>query len=185
MMLKKFTYALAVLSTATLAGPAFSETWNVDPEKSRLGFEVKQGEGTLKGYFATWEADIDFDPAAPEDAKITAAIKPMSASTGNPQFDGTLPGTDWFNVDAFPTAEFKSDKVSLLEGNSYRADGTLTIKGVAQPVELDFTLDIEGDTATAKGTATVKRLDYQMGTGVGTDTVGDAVTVTLDLTAIR
>jgi hypothetical protein len=50
---------------------------------------------------------------------------------------------------------------------------------------MDFTLDIAGDTATAKGTAIVNRLDYQLGSGVGTDTVGDIVTVTLDLTAIR
>ncbi|MDN3719063.1 YceI family protein [Roseibium salinum] len=61
----------------------------------------------------------------------------------------------------------------------------MTIKGISQPVELDFTLDIDGDTATAKGTATVNRLDYKLGSGVGTDTVGDVVTVTLNLTATR
>ena len=109
----------------------------------------------------------------------------MSATTGNAQFDGALPGKDWFNAGDFPTAEFTSDTVELVEGNSYRAQGTLSIKGISQPVEMDFTLDIAGDTATAKGTAIVNRLDYQLGSGVGTDTVGDIVTVTLDLTAIR
>ncbi|PVB63517.1 YceI family protein [Labrenzia sp. 011] len=185
MTLKQIAYGLLVTAAASLSTPAVSDTWTVDPDRSSLGFEVKQGSGTLKGVFTTWEADIDLDPEAPESAKISAEIKPLSASTGNPQFDGTLPGTDWFNVEEFPTAEFTSQNVSRIEGNSYRADGQLTIKGVAQPVTLAFTLDIDGDTATATGTASVNRLDYKLGSGVGTDTVGDIVTVTLDLTAVR
>ena len=96
-----------------------------------------------------------------------------------------MPGKDWFDADAFPVAKFQSDAVSLVEGNSYRADGTLTIKGASHPVSLDFTLDIDGDTARAAGTAKLNRLDYGLGAGVGTDTVGDIVTVTLDLTATR
>ncbi|POF29173.1 YceI family protein [Roseibium marinum] len=185
MSLRKIVYALSYVAATALSTPALSETWNVDPERSKLGFEVKQGTGTLKGFFATWDADIDFDPEAPDQAKISTEIKPLSASTGNPQFDGTLPGKDWFDIDAFPVAEFTTQNVSHVEGNSYRADGLLTIKGVAQPVDLEFTLDIDGDTATAMGTATVNRLDYKLGTAVGTDTVGDIVTVTLDLTAVR
>lgn len=185
MVLKNLSYALTVLSATAAASPAYSETWTVDPEKSTLGFEVKQGDGKVEGVFGTWDATIDFDPQAPETARISAEIQPMSADTGNAQFDGTLPGKDWFDAGAFPSAEFKSENVSLVEGKSYRADGTLTIKGISQPVELDFTLDIDGDTATAKGTATVNRLDYKLGSGVGTDTVGDVVTVILDLTATR
>ena len=53
------------------------------------------------------------------------------------------------------------------------------------PLVLDFTLAINGDTATANGMATLNRLEYGLGSGVGTDTVGDAVTVTLNLTATR
>jgi polyisoprenoid-binding protein YceI len=165
--------------------PASADVWTVDSDQSRLGFEVKQGDNTVTGEFTTWQADIDFDPAAPETATITATIKPASASTGNPQFDGTMPGKDWFDVSAFPDAEFKAEGATLTEGNDFRAAGTLTIKGVSHPVDLLFSLDIEGDTAKATGTATVNRRAYKLGEAVGADTVGDAVTVTLDLTASR
>ncbi|MES0808578.1 YceI family protein [Roseibium sp. SCPC15] len=185
MALKKLVYALPILAISTLSGPALADTWTVDPAQSTLGFEVNQAGNTLAGTFASWTASIDFDPNAPEAAKISAEINPASAATGNPQFDGTLPGKEWFDVDGFPAAEFKADSVSLVEGNSYRASGTVTIKGVAHPVDLDFTLQIDGDTAKAEGKATLNRLDYQLGAGVGTDTVGDIVTVTLDLTATR
>jgi len=185
MRLKTISYVTAILIGFSAAGPGLADTWNVDPDKSKLGFEVKQGKGTLTGSFATWTADIEFDPQRLEEARISAQINPASASTGNPQFDSTMPSTEWFDVNEFPDAEFKTDSVKLIEGNSYKADGTLTIKGISQPVTLDFILEIDGDTAKATGTAKIDRLDYKLGAGVGTDTVGDDVTVTLDLTAIR
>ena len=97
----------------------------------------------------------------------------------------TLPNADWFDAAAFPEAEFTATSVARVEGTRYRATGTLAIKGISHPVSLDFTLEIDGDTAIAAGKATLNRLDYNLGSGVATDTVGDAVTVTLDLTAAR
>ena len=185
MILKHLTFVSFTAVALSLSGAASAAEWKVDDSQSTLGFEVKQGKGTLTGEFKEWSADIDFDPEAPEAAHIKAEIAPGSASTGNAQFDGTLPGADWFDVSSFPTATFETSDVKLVEGNSYTADGTLTIKGVSQPVVLDFTLDIDGDKAHAAGTATVDRSQYDLGAGVGTDTVGEAVTVTLDLTATR
>jgi len=185
MTMKNIILSLFTTSAIAVSAAANAETWSVDPAQSQLGFEVQQGEGTLKGSFADWQASIDFDVNAPEAAKITAQIKPASATTGNAQFDTTMPAKDWFDVADFPVAEFSADGASLVEGNTYQANGTLTIKGVSHPVKLDFTLDIEGDTAKAVGTAKVNRLDYSLGAGVGKDTINDVVTVTLDLTASR
>ena len=174
-----FTFAIAAIT------PAIADTWTVDPDQSKLSFEVPQGSGSVTGEFQSWEANIEFDVSAPQSATISARVNTASAATGNPQFDTTMPAKDWFDVGGFPDAEFKAEGASLVEGNSYKADGSLTIKGVSHPVVLDFTLEIEGDTAKAQGTATLNRLDYAIGSGVGTDTVGDVVTVTLDLTATR
>ncbi len=176
---------LALPVLLALATPSQAETWTVDSAQSTLGFEVMQGGNVLKGTFATWTAEIEFDPASPETATISAEVSPASAATGNPQFDTTMPAKDWFDASAFPTATFETGSVALLEDKTYKADGTLSIKGATHPVTLDFTLQIEGDTATATGTATVNRLDYELGAGVGTDTVGNAVTVTLNLKASR
>ncbi|GAB4515308.1 MAG: YceI family protein [Roseibium sp.] len=185
MVLKTRFHAAALLLSAWLAAPAAADVWTVDSQASTLGFEVAQGGSTTSGVFTDWQAQISFDPDAPESAKITARISPASATTGNPQFDGTLPGKDWFNVSGFPQAEFTASGATRVEGNSYRAAGTLTIKGISHPVALDFTLEIDGDTAKATGTATVDRLAYEIGTAVAADTVGDAVKVTLDLNATR
>ena len=185
MTLKKFALPLAAGLIIAANTSVAAESWTVDQAQSTLGFEVQQGEGGVTGEFTSWNATIDFDVEAPEAAKISAEISPGSASTGNSQIDMTLPAKDWFDASGFPVAEFAAEGASLVEGNTYQADGTLTIKGVSHPVKLDFTLDIDGDTATAKGTAQLNRLDYQLGAGVGTDTLGDVVTITLDLTATR
>nr|WP_272211890.1 YceI family protein [Marinicella sp. W31]MDC2877780.1 YceI family protein [Marinicella sp. W31] len=174
-------FALAV----PFASPAMAETWTVDRDNSTLGFEVLQGGKTLTGEFESWTASIDFDPEKPDDALITAEIDTASAATGKAQYDGMLPSADWFAVDEFASAEFTTDNVMLLDDGRYKADGLLTIKAITLPIELEFTLDIDGDSAHAIGTATLQRKDYDLGPAVNADTVGETVTVTLDLTATR
>lgn len=185
MHLKHHAIAALTLLATVFAHPAFADTWTVDRDKSSLSFEVVQGEGTVSGSFSSWDAVIDFDPAAPEQAKIKATIDTASAGTGSAQFDGMLPGPDFFDAPGFPQAVFESDKVTALGGEAYRAEGTLTIRDISQPVTLDFTLAITGNTAVADGTATVSRTAHKVGASVATDTLADAVKVKLDLTATR
>ncbi|WP_346898027.1 YceI family protein [uncultured Roseibium sp.] len=185
MHLKHHAIAVLALFATAFAQPAFAETWTVDKDKSSLSFEVAQGDETVTGSFGTWDATIDFDPAAPEQARIKATIETGSASTGSAQFDGMLPGPDFFDAAGFPEAVFQTEKVTALGDDAYRAEGTLTIRDISQPVTLDFTLTITGDTAVADGTASVSRTAHKVGAGVGTDTLADAVKVKLDLTATR
>lgn len=185
MFMRHSLIAAGVLAFATVARPALADIWTVDQQASSLGFEVAQGDGKIAGSFGSWQADIDFDPAAPEKAAITATIDTASASTGSPQFDGMLPGADFFDTANFAKAVFQSDKVSALGGDAYRAEGTLTIRDISQPVTLEFTLKITGDTAVADGTATLSRSAHQVGASVAASSLADAVTVSLSLTATR
>lgn len=179
-------WALAgMLVSSLLIDPALASSWTVDREASSLGFSVPQGDSTLTGKFDTWDAEIDFDPDNVEAATIRATIDTSSATTGNPQFDGMLPTPDWFDVASFSEATFVSDEIEALGGNAYRANGLLTIRGMEQPVTLDFTLDIDGDTAIANGTASVDRLAHELGKSVGEAQVGQSVAITVELTAKR
>ncbi|MTI42978.1 YceI family protein [Roseibium hamelinense] len=178
--------AAAVAAPMVLtSASAIADTWNVNHEDSTLGFVVQQGEGTVTGTFGDWTASIEFDPEQLETAVITAQIRTPTASTGNTQLDGMLPTADFFDINEFPVAEFTAENVTLVGGNQYKADGSLIIKGISQPVELTFTLDIDGDTAKANGEASISRQAYNVGKTVKTDALADTVKVTLDLTAIR
>ncbi|MFD1694611.1 YceI family protein [Roseibium aestuarii] len=172
--------ALPFLTTAVLA-----DSWTVDPAKSTLGFEVGQADGAVKGQFQAFEADIDFDPANPGAAKISARIDTLSVATGNRQYDDMLAQPDYFNANTLSVATFETSAVTALGDDRYQAEGTVSIKGIAQPVTLVFTLHIEGDTAHAVGTAELSRSAFDMGASVTPPTLSDAVTVSLDLTASR
>lgn len=182
----KMLFRLAAVGlTGLCAVSAQAASWTLDPNASTLTFTVPQGGNQLTGAFKTFDAKIDLDPAKIEDASISATIATSSASTGSAQFDGMLPGADWFDTSSFPEATFVSDAVTSTGGNAYEANGTLTIKDVAVPVTLTFTLDIDGDTAHAVGTTTVNRSAFGLGASVGEDHVGQSVTVNMDLKASK
>jgi polyisoprenoid-binding protein YceI len=66
-----------------------------------------------------------------------------------------------------------------VEENRYLARGTLTMKGVEQPIEIPFIWKEEGDTATIVAELTVKRAVFHIGLGewAPLDVVGPDVMV--------
>jgi len=180
----------AVLAAALLAGPlatgpALAGDWTVDPSASTLAFTAQQNGSPLEGRFTDWNAEIALDPQALDQASIVASIGTASATTGQPQVDGTLPGANWFDAAAHPQARFVSQEIVAVGDGRYEASGTLTLKGIEMPLTLPFTLEIDGDTARARAEVTLARTAYEVGTDVGTDTVADGVAVTLEIVATR
>ena len=70
---------------------------------------------------------------------------------------------DWFDTKKFPKAVFTSTKIHQTGEHAYSADGTLTIKGVARPTSLPFTLMQDGDHWRAQGKVTLLRSDFHIG----------------------
>ena len=167
------------------AGAASAATWTVDPAKSFVSFSGTQTGQPFSGKFKLFTATIDFDPAKPEAGHVTATIDLASASTGDPQKDEALPGSDWFDASAFPKASFESTAFKSLGGDRYEADGTLTIRDAKKPVVLPFTLTIAGDTAHAVGHADLLRTSFGVGQGAWAtaDYVAFEVGVDVDLLA--
>lgn len=184
-MIRSSLAAAALL--AGLAGSAEAASWTVDPAKSSLGFSGEQTGTPFTGHFKSWTASIDFDPAHPEAAHILATVDTASATTGDPQKDEALPGSDWFDAAGFAKATFEATGFTPKGGDTYETAGKLTLRGVAKPVVLPFTLTLAGDQAHAVGHAKLVRTDF--GVGQGTWATGDYValdvTVDLDITATR
>jgi polyisoprenoid-binding protein YceI len=69
----------------------------------------------------------------------------------------------------------------------YEAAGNLTIRGVAKPVSMPFTLDIKDNMAHAKGQLEILRTDFGVGQGEWNDgsTVALKVTIQFDLQAAK
>ncbi|MEM6415127.1 MAG: YceI family protein [Pseudomonadota bacterium] len=159
----------------------------IDYDKSELGFAGAQNGTKFNGAFTKWTASINLDPNDLSNASIETSVDLASATTGDKQKDRALPGSDWFDVKQTPTATFKSTKISNLNGNSYQAVGTLSLKGVSKSITLPFTLMIDGRTAKAQGKTSLIRMDYNIGEGefANGKWVDANVDVTVSITAAK
>jgi polyisoprenoid-binding protein YceI len=176
------TRCLSIL-LALLAAPAvFAAQWQVG-EGASLAFAGRyQGEG-FAGRFQRFDAQIDFDGNALASASFTVEVDLASASTGNEDYDSTVVGPEFFDVERFPTARFVTTAFRKTGDRSYEADATLTLRDRSQPVLFPFTFVRDGDSARLTATVVLKRLDYEIGTGDWSDTelIANEVEVRVDL----
>jgi polyisoprenoid-binding protein YceI len=175
---------LIALSASALgfSGAAMAQQ-KLIPAQSEISFVTKQMGVPLDGRFKKFDAQISFDTAKPDAAKIAFTIDSGSATLGAPESDAELPKASWFNVAKFPQATFQSSSVKSLGGGKYQVSGKLTIKGNVKDVDVPVALTQSGAVTTAIGQFTLKRLTYKIGEGEWADTsmVADDVIVKFKL----
>jgi polyisoprenoid-binding protein YceI len=144
---------------------AHAATWTIDTANSHLGFTGSENGTPFNGSFGKFAGTIIFDPTNPATGHANVTIQTGSATTGDQQKDGALPGSDWFAVDKYPQAHFVATSVKANGPGAYEAEGTLTIRGITRPMMLPFTLAITNDRAKADGTAQLIRTNFGIGQG--------------------
>lgn len=175
--------ACLLLCLALPAGAAAAD-YRVQQPQSTLGFAATFQGAAFQGSFGQWRAAIRFDPAKLADARFDVTVDTTSASTGDTDRDGALPGADFFNATKYPQAHYVSTGFSRADGNRVLAHGTLTLRGETHPLDLTVTFAPQaGGAATMDVTGTLKRLDYGVGGGEYADTsvIGNEVTVNAHL----
>lgn len=110
--------------------------WTIDSAHSEIGFKVKHMMFTnVKGHFNDYSAAIDFNDDL-KGANLQFEAKINSITTNNADRDNHLKSPDFFDMDQYPTLDFKSTKIEG-NGNDYEITGDLTIKGITKPVKLN------------------------------------------------
>ncbi|MBV9996001.1 MAG: YceI family protein [Caulobacteraceae bacterium] len=179
----------ALLAIAAWALPALTmaapPAWLVDKAASKLGFAGTVSGKGFAGVFRRWDAVIHFDPKDLAHSDVTVTVEMASAVTGDGDRDALLPDQDWFWTSHFPHATFVAKNFRSTAPGRYEAAGLLTIRGVAKPLTLPFSLAITGPSAKMNARASLDRLAFGVGQGEwqATDTVAGPVVVTADLTA--
>lgn len=171
-------------------------TWNLDPVHSVAEFKVKHMMiSNVKGQFTGIKGSLDLDEANVANSKVEAAIDASTINTREAQRDAHLKSADFFDVEKFPTLEFRSTGVSP-SGDGLTVTGDLTIHGVTKTV----TFEVEGPTAPAKdpwgntriglsAVTKIHRKDFGLTWNAALETggilVGDDVTITLDVQFVK
>jgi polyisoprenoid-binding protein YceI len=179
--------------TAATTNQLSAGTWAIDPVHSSIEFSVRHlMVSKVRGHFNTFSGAI----VVGEDgsASVTAEVAVDSIDTRNEQRDAHIKSADFFDADKHPTATFASTGVRA-DGGKYVLEGDFTLKGVTKPIGIDVEFEGvnpgmgHGEVAGFTGTVVLNRKDFgidiDMPLETGGTVVGDKVTVTLEIEALK
>lgn len=124
-----------LLATSLVAASAlFGGNYAVDPAHTSTDFSVKHMMiSTVKGNFATFSGNFEYDEAAKKLKSLNGTIEAASINTGIKDRDDHLRSADLFDTAQYPNIAFVLDEV---KGD--KAYGKLTLHGVTKPVVLAY-----------------------------------------------
>jgi polyisoprenoid-binding protein YceI len=147
----------------------------------------------VHGRFGDFTGRLTFDEANPAGSKVEAVIQAASVDTDVEARDKDLRSKRFFDVDRFPTIEFRTTRVEG-SGKQARVIGELTMHGVTKQVSLDTEFLGKGKDPWGNerygfhAETTVNRKDFGMTWNevveAGGVLVGDEVEITLDVEAV-
>ena len=112
--------------------------YTVDPDHASVLWKINHlGFSTFVGRFNDIEASLDFDPENIENSSIEVIINTAGLDINNPEFAEELRGSNWFDVENFPQAVYRTTSFVESNGNAFVFEGELTLLGVTAPVTLN------------------------------------------------
>ncbi|KIQ10895.1 YceI family protein [Rhodococcus sp. MEB064] len=178
--------------TSSVTVPQLSAgTWAIDPAHSTVGFTVRHlMVSKVRGRFQAFTGTVTIDEnGAPS---IDAEIDVTSITTDNAQRDGHLKTADFFEVEKFPTATFRSTSVQA-KGDDFVLTGDFTLHGVTKSIDLNVEFNGvnagmgNGPVAGFEATTTINRKDFGISIDMplegGGAVVGDKIALLLEIEA--
>jgi len=189
--------SLLTLAVAASVGFAEPVALKIDPGHSQVGFNVRHFFTRVPGNFNEFSGRILYDEKNVANSSVEVEVKTSSVDTNHERRDNHLRSPDFFAADSFPAMTFKSTKITPVEGNKFKIEGNLTMRGVTRPVTLDASFlgmgVVDSKSGMVRGgweaTTTVNRKDY----GIlwnrvldqGSTMLGDDVNITLAVEAMK
>jgi polyisoprenoid-binding protein YceI len=111
-------------------------TWEIDAVHSRVEFAVPYMIGTFRGSFSPVEGTLAVDD---DSAVLTGTAKVAGVQVQDESLQGHLQSPEFFDAERHPEITFSAQEIDR-SGDEIAVDGTLTIKGITQDVELKGTI---------------------------------------------
>jgi polyisoprenoid-binding protein YceI len=193
-------------STATVATPSVFDAptaavddiagdYTLDITHTRIGFSARHAMvTTVRGQFNDFEGTAHLDTADPSASSAKVSIRAASITTGQADRDAHLRSADFFDAETFPELTFVTTGVTRADASTWTVTGDLTIKGVTNPVTIDFE-----STGSAKdpfgnlrvgfeGSTSINRKDWGLTWNAALETggvlVSDKIKLEFDVSAI-
>ena len=186
----------AIALLASLSALAQTSTWNIDPAHSTAQFTVRHlGISNVTGNFTKVTGNVVLNEKDITQSQVSASIDVSSVDTRVEARNKDLKSPNFFDVEKYPTIEFKSKRI-VNDGGKLQVIGDLTIHGTTREV----TLDVDGPTPELadpwgnsrrgiSATTTINRRDFNLVYNnllkTGEAVVGDNVKIQIDAEMVK
>jgi polyisoprenoid-binding protein YceI len=193
---RRISSVSAIALLASLSALAQTATWTIDPNHSTAQFTVRHlGISNVTGSFTKVTGTVVLNENDITQSQVSASIDVNSVDTRVETRDKDLKSPNFFDVEKYPTIEFKSKRI-VRSGGKLQVIGDLTIHGTTREV----TLDVDGPTPEMtdpwgnsrrgiSATTAINRKDfnllYNKLLGTGEAMVGDNVKIQIDAEMVK
>lgn len=185
--MKKFFF-IAFAFVVSTAFTTLNGAWSNDDAHSQLGFTVTHlGIADISGTFNDFDVTVNSTKPDFSDAVFELTAKASSIDTRVEARNNHLKSADFFDVEKFPTINFKSTSIKKAGKNKYKLSGNLTIHGVTKPVTMDLvnrgTVENPMSKKPTTGfqlTGTIKRSEFGIGAKFPAPMISDDVRIKAD-----
>src|SRR5271165_1349744 len=121
---------------------AAASLYRIDPRYGTIEFSVGiLGMFDVKGSFPRFEGELLLDTVHPEQSRIDMAIEANAVEMPLSDQVDLLRSAAYFDTVQYPTEHFVSTSIQALTPSHYLIHGTLQIRGIVQPQDIDAVLE--------------------------------------------
>lgn len=165
------------------------EALAINSENSKVEFTGSKVTGKHDGGFRNLTGTIDFVNNRPEESTVSVDIETASVYSDDEKLTGHLKSADFFDVEKFPKATFRSTSIvadTAKGAGAYTVTGDFNLHGVTKSISFPATIKAGADTVEVDAEFSVNRKDFGIVyTGTADDLIRDGVVVRLNLRAAR
>ncbi len=161
----------------------------IDAARSTVGFTGSKVTGSHTGSFGEFTGAITYRSAI-ESSSVEITIQMASVTTDSERLTGHLKADDFFGVETFPTATFRSSEIvsapSSESGTTHNVTGSLTLHGQSKDIRFPATITANDQEVTAQAEFSINRKDFGIEyAGMPDDLIRDAVVIRFNVVAPR
>lgn len=131
--------SVVILGSSNLV---FAADWQFDLNKTQVQFVTPPKSITqVMGQFNKFDGQIKGDVFDQKNIQINFVVQSNSVATGSKINDSVIKGESLFNVEKYPTVNFKSTSVKQIDPAHVIIQGDLTMLGVTKPIKTTVTLE--------------------------------------------
>ncbi len=184
--------AAPAAGNSTLPAPG---RYVIDTTHSAISITIRHlVAAKVRGRFTDFSGEINVtDDQLASTTGVT--INVASIDTGVGDRDDHLRSADFFDVEQYPTATFKSTAIRPISSGGFTLDGTLTIRDITKPVTLDLVfggevLDPWGGVRTVFNASTeINREEFGLTWNQALETggvmIGKTAKIEIDIEAVK